>query len=179
VLLLAVLLHVARGLLGAEIEPQASTADPPMGRLVLEGEGIERLVLEKPSDPRNPIHLRQPASEVVIAPGEYRVREVHLKGGYHCYPPASVSEHGTVREVSRFTIDADTPCVLRIGAPLKPTLKVVRENRTLRMAYSLLDASEKWYWIYTPEDFGREKIADFSVCRDGQTVASGALDPGG
>jgi len=177
----AILVHVAGLLVGAEIEPATSTIDPPMGQLVLEGEAVEYLILEKRSDPTSPIHLRQPAPDVAIPAGEYRVKEVRLQGGYRCHPPGRIgdSETDEVREVGWFTVGADTPYVLRIGAPLKPTLKVVRENRTLRMAYSLLDASEQEFWTYYPQDGGREKLASFSVYCGGQLVGSGILDPGG
>ncbi|NQT11667.1 MAG: hypothetical protein HQ582_02890 [Planctomycetes bacterium] len=181
VVLLGILVQVPSRLLGAEMEPGAPTDDPPMGRLVIEGQAIERLILEKRSDPSNRTHLRQPGPSVAIAPGEYRVREVRLRGGYRCFPPGRIGdgETGEVREVGWFTVGTDTPHVLRIGAPLKPTLTVVRENRTVRMAYSLLDASEQELWQYIPEDFGREKLASYSVCRGGQLVGSGALAPGG
>jgi hypothetical protein len=49
---LAILVHVAGLLVGAEIEPGASTIDPVMGQLVLEGEAVESLILEKRSDPK-------------------------------------------------------------------------------------------------------------------------------
>lgn len=179
--LLLISVHVAGVLVGAEVEPGGSTTDPAMGRLVLEGEAIERLILEKRSDSTSPIHLHQPAPSVPIPAGDYRVKEVRLQGGYRCLPPRGIADLETdeVREVGWFTVGADTPYVLRIGAPLKPTLKVVRENRSLRMAYSLLDASEQEFWTYYPQDGGREKIADFSVYCGGQLVGSGILDPGG
>ena len=180
-MLLAILIHVANPLAGAEREPGASAIEPTMGRLVLEGEAIESLILEKRSDYNNPVHLRHPSPGVVIPVGEYRVSEVKLQGGYSCHPPGYIGDSDTdeVREVGWFTVGTDKPYVLRIGAPLKPTLKVIRENRTLRMVYSLLDVSEQKHWVYVPESFGSEQMADFTVYRGDQLVGSSILAPGG
>ena len=183
--LLAVFVHMTGLLMADAAEPGASTMDPAVesatGRLVIEGEAVESLVLERRSDPRDPLELHQPAPSVTIPPGEYRVKEVHLHGGYRCYPPARIcdGQSDEVREVGWFTVGTDTPYVLRVGAPLKPTLRVFRENRTLRFAYDLLDVSGQEYWLYFPADFGCEKIASLSICREGQVIGSDILAPNG
>lgn len=168
--------------------PQAvkPTSDPSLCQLNIEGKFIETLTLEKRRadhrfDPTNPMVIARPGPRVDLPAGEYRVQEVCLLGGYRCHPPASIEdgETGEVREVGWFTVDTDTPYVLRIGAPLKPALDVVRENRTLSMAYRLLDASEQEHWRYFPEDCGRETRASVSIYRGDQLVGSGALAPAG
>ena len=183
--LLAIFVHITGLLVGNEIERGVSTADPTTepttGRLVIEGEAVESLVLEKRSDPRDPLELHHPAPSVAIPPGEYRVKEVHLEGGYRCYPPGRICDGETdeVRDVGWFTVGTDTPYVLRVGAPLKPTLRVIRENRTLRIAYDLLDVSGQELWRYFPADYGREKMASLSVYREGQLIGSDILAPSG
>ena len=158
-----------------------------MGRLVIEGEAIECLVLVKRNaDPRlyldDTIPLDHPEPSVVIPVGEYRVKEVRLQGGYHCYPfldGIRDPETGESREVGWFRVSPDRPHVLHIGAPLKPTLRVFRENRNLRMAYHLADVSGQEFWWYVPENFGCGPVASFSVYRGDLLVGSGSLGPYG
>ena len=171
---------------GAETKPAAPHDAPAVGRLSIEGEAIERLVLEKrqrsgPWEGDNRITLDRPAASVEIPAGEYRVQQVHLRGGYRCDPPARVVDGitGQTRELGWFTVTPDKPYVLRVGAPLKPTLKVVREGRTLWMAYDLLDRSGREFWRYLPQDFGSRTVATLSVYSRDRLVGSGAVDPCG
>ena len=167
----------------AEMKPGTTIVDPVMGRLVIEGQAIECLVLEKRAsdqrfEPSNRISLNEPESSVSLPVGEYRVQEVRLRGGYRCFPPGRIGydETDEITEVGWFSVSPDRPYKLRVGAPLKPTLKVVRRDRRLRMTFYLSDVSGQELWRYLPEDCGREKIASFSVYSGDQLVGSGFLD---
>lgn len=184
-LLVGFLLHAA-GLLFAQTPPTAPGASQTTGRLILQGDAVECLVLAKHGsgpvpDPANLIRLDRPGPSVEIPAGEYHVQEVRLQGGYRCAPPGRVTDGftGETRETGSFNVSPEKPYVLDVGAPLKPTLKVIREGRTLRVAYSLLDRSGREFWTYVPDDFGCGPVATLSVhCRD-RLVGSASMAPFG
>ncbi len=165
-----------------EAERAVTSVEPVTGQLVIEGRGIERLTLEKRGAKWRfgmpaPRELHRPGPKVSLAAGEYRVTDVRLEGGYRCCPPQRIGDPqgGEPEEVGWFTVGPDKPHVLRIGAPLKPTLRVARDGRILRMAYDLMDASAAMGWYYVPEQGWNGPMAHFTVSCRGQVVGSGTL----
>jgi hypothetical protein len=170
------------GLARTEAAPKISTADATVGQLVIEGQAIEGLVLEKRvsvlrAGQENLVRLDRPGPSVLVPAGEYRVQEVRLRGLYRCSPPGRIGDPvtGQVREVGWFSIQPDKPYTIRVGAPLKPTLRVFRCDRTLRMGYQLSDVSGQEFWNYLPANFQGGKMADFAVYSGDELVGSGAI----
>jgi hypothetical protein len=136
--------------------PGRSAADQPakqpaaaaaMGELKIEGKFIEGITLERESggrtfDPNNTIVLGRPGPSVSLPAGTYRLRGIDLQGGYTCSPPMAVVKDG-IRYESSFVLAADSPHVLRIGAPLNPTVTAYRDGPRIRFAYSLTDGAEE------------------------------------
>jgi hypothetical protein len=153
-----------------------------MGELLIEGEAIERLLLEKKpgryaDGNENLVKLVEPGPRVSLPAGEYRVYEVRLRGLYVCWPSEKIGEalSSKVRVVGWFTISPDKPHTIHLGAPLKPILRVCRSDRTLRMAYDLHDVSGREFWTYQPVDFHGGKMADITVYSGHKLVGSGLL----
>lgn len=172
--------------MGAEAQAGTPTAEAT-GQLLIRGEAVEGIVLEKRNmdgsvdDRDRPVRLDRPEPSVTLPAGRYRVQEVRLRGGYRCHPPGLIVDLGadTPREVGWFVIGPDQPHELHLGAPLKPVLKVIRENRDVRMSYVLADVSGGEFWHYASSDFGCGPVAEFSVYRGGERVGGGVLGPFG
>ena len=133
-------------------QPAAPTS---MGELKIEGKLIEELTLErKPEnrtfDPSNTIVLNRLGATVSLPAGTYRVKAIELQGGYLCVPPATgivedpVVGRGAVFE-DWFALTPDKPHVLKLGAPLKPTVTADRLGGALWLSYRLEDADGRWY----------------------------------
>lgn len=134
----------------------------PMGELKLEGKFIEQLALQ-----RNDGHtetFNNPEQTVQLPPGEYLLQEVRLRGGY--------TRSRSARN-ERITIKADQQEVLKVGAPLVPTIKVQRQNRLLRLSYDLLGAGGE---AYSTGD--RSKPPTFAVYKGQKQIASGKFQFG-
>lgn len=101
------------------------------GELKLEGEHIERLVLQEKNGSRQTFD--HPGKTIRLPVGEYRLRDVYLKGGYnhrnHYATPDKTGHWVTVTE--------DKSAILKVGVPLKQTIKVERHNRVLILNYEL------------------------------------------
>ncbi len=136
--------------------------DSAVGELKLEGQHIEQLVLS-----RNDSHtetLNNPGQITRLPAGEYLLQEVRLKGGY-IRSRISTSE--------RITVRAGQQEVLKVGAPLVPTIKVQRQGRILRLSYDLLGAGGE---SYTGGD--RSKPPTFAVYKGQKQIASGKFEFG-
>lgn len=140
-----------------EAEKQGSA----LGELKLEGKYIDRLVLRR-KDGRTE-RFNRPEETIKLPAGEYRLLEAHLKGGY------------TFRSLSRdwVTVDEDKPAVLKVGAPLKQTVKAQRQGRILTLNYELLGVGGE---IYTGRD--RSKPPTFTVYKGDKEIASDKFEFG-
>jgi len=108
-----------------------------LGELKLEGESITRLILRREGNNETET-FRRPEQIIKLPTGKYTVQEVHLDGGYIC----SASRGLTHRLVS---VTSDEPATLKIGGPLKQTIKVNRQGRLLVMNYELLGVGGEQY----------------------------------
>ncbi len=115
---------------------EAQDRKSALGELKLEGEHIERLLLTR-NDGHREI-LNNPDETVKLPVGQYLLQDVRLKGGY---------TRQTTRgpRSDRVTISKDNPASLRVGGPLKQTVSVRRQGRTLELAYSLVGVGGETY----------------------------------
>ena len=140
---------------------EADRQGSALGELKLQGKYIERLVLRR-RDGRTE-RLDQPAETIKLQVGEYRLLEAHLKGGY------------TFRSLSRdwVTVAEDKPAVLKVGAPLKQTVKAQRQGRILALNYQLLGVGGKMY-----TSANRNKPPTFTVYKGDKEIASDKFEFG-
>ena len=129
----AVLLLLHVGINTSEAQYQSSV----FGELKLEGKSIIRLILRREDDNEKE-EFRRPEQTIKLPTGEYRVQEVHLDGGYICYASRGPKRH-------LISVTFDEPETLKIGAPLKQTVKVNRQGRHLVMNYELLGVGGEKY----------------------------------
>ena len=108
-----------------------------LGELKLEGESIVRLILRREGDNVRET-FRRPEQIMKLPTGRYTVQEVHLDGGYICY-----ASRGPKRR--RVTVTSDEPATLKIGGPLKQTVKVNRQGRLLVMNHGLVGVGGEQY----------------------------------
>ena len=144
---------------------EANNQASMMGELKIEGKYIERLVLRR-EDNNEREEFRRPEQIIKLPTGKYRLHEVHLEGGYICY-----ASRGSQRHLTSVTSD-ETP-TLKIGAPLKQTIKVNRQGRNLVMNYELLGVGgEK----YTGGNSGEKPT--FTVYKGNKEIASDKFEYG-
>ena len=111
--------------------------DPVLGELELQGESIVRLILRREGDNQTET-FRRPEQIVELPTGKYTVQEVHLDGGYIYHASRGPKRHWV-------TVTSGGPATLKIGGPLKQTVKVSREGRVLVMNYELLGIGGEQY----------------------------------
>jgi len=153
------LLHV--GINSSEAQDQSSV----FGELKLEGKSIIRLILRREDDNEKE-EFRRPEQLIKLPTGKYCLQEVHLEGGYICYASIGPKRH-------LISVTFDEPATLKIGAPLKQTVKVNRQGRHLVMNYELLGVGgEK----YTGGSNGEPPT--FTVYRGDKEIASDKFEFG-
>ena len=116
---------------------QAQDQGSVLGELELEGKSIVRLVLRREGDNERE-EFRRPEQITKLPTGKYAVQEVHLDGGYIYY-----ASRGPRRRL--VSVTSDEPATLKIGGPLKQTVKVNRQGRLLVMNYELLGVDGEQY----------------------------------
>ena len=117
-------------LAGGPAAAQEATDDSDC-QLILEGDFVEHLTLQKPSGEM--MEFDQPGQSLTLPAGRYQLREIRLEGGFRCLI------YGFDEEP--ITLTPDEPYHLEVGGPLTPEVKVRRWGTSLRMEYQLLDAS--------------------------------------
>ena len=140
---------------------RAQEEDSAMGELKLEGKYIERLVLRR-KDHRTE-RFDQPSEIIKLPVGEYRLLEAHLKHGYWF--------HFLSRDW--VTVAEDKPAVLKVGAPLKQTVKAQRQGKFLVLNYKLLGVGGE---IYTSSN--RNKPPTFTIYKGDKEIASDKFEFG-
>jgi hypothetical protein len=123
-------------LVAARAEEKASDGTSGMGELRIEGRAIERLVLADSND--NQKEFDRPGAAVTLPEGEYRLREVALEGGYHCWPHQ-------VPEGSRVVVSGDRPAMLKVGAPLSQRVKPERRGSSLVLNFEVVGGAGERY----------------------------------
>ena len=110
--------------LGLAVSPCESQQESVKGELRLEGDCVSRLVFRRMGGSTE--RFDQPGETVELPLGNYQLLEAHLEGGYSC-------RFGRAPDYSPIEIDAGEPAVLKVGAPLKQTVKVQRQGRFLSL----------------------------------------------
>jgi len=134
------------------------------GKLRLEGKHIERLVLRRKDGSTQ--KLNQPCETIKLPIGEYRLQDVRLKGGYNW--SRSTSTHDWV------AVTKDKPATLKVGAPLKQTVKIERQGPILVIHYELTGVGGKTYTGVS----NRSKRPFFTAFKGSKEVATGQFEFG-
>lgn len=162
--LLILILFSAGAGIGLCDAQETEAKDAPMGVLKLEGRHLDYIEFHA-RDGRTE-RITRPEETIELPPGEYRLQQVRLKGGYTC-------NNMGVSGDSWVTVAADKPVALKVGGPLVPTIKVQRQRRILRLSYELHGAGGE---IYSSGD--RSKPPTFAVYRGQKQIASGKFEFG-
>ena len=134
-----------------------------LGKLKIEGKHIEKLVLH-----RRDGHTKQfnePAETIKLAVGEYRLQEVRLKGGFTCNS-LRTSTYNWV------TVTENEPAILKVGAPLKQTVKIERQGLILVLNYDLTGVGGESYAV------ARSKRPMFTVFKGEKEVTTSEFEFG-
>jgi hypothetical protein len=159
--------------------PKAEPSSAVTGQLNIEGQGVERITLERREarhglDPCVTVVPDRSGAAVLVPAGEYWLREVAIKGGYSCSHPRRIVDglNGIEQEEEWLTISPEKPCSLKIGGLLKPTVGAYRQGRTVRIGWGLLDAGRREYSCRNAQ------APRFAIYCDGQAVGSGSFEYG-
>ncbi len=142
----------------------AAPAAPAVYPLRIEGRGIERLELA--DEDQKPTEFTKPGTSVLLPAGRYFVREVELTGGFECY--------GWLDDGGWITLPADSPPVVKAGAPLTPKVHLKRAGRLLQLDYQLVDAAGRGY---SPDE-DSVPPPKFVIHKNGQIIGSGSFEYG-
>jgi len=153
----AILLFLAIGTCLCKAQGQKTVP----GELKLEGKHVERLVLRGKDGHTE--RFDSPGETIELSIGQYHLLESHLDGGYSCIQGAGLQNKW-------ITIAENAPAELKVGAPLKQTLQVKRQGKSLALDYKLLGIGGEGY---THED--RSNPPGFTVYKGDQEIASGQL----
>ena len=145
------------GQAGAEAEQNSA-----LGELRLQGEDIERVVLQTGDKSRT---IEQPGQSIMLEPGVYAVREVHLKRGFTHY------NHREPR-ITPVQVGPGAPVIVKVGGPLRQVVKVQRRGQLLIMDYQLIGAGGEWYGVSTGHR------PSFTVYKGDKKIASGKFEFG-
>ena len=159
VLLGMVLLCVSPAARGAEPTPETGT-------LRVEGQGIERLVLQDSTGRRTVHYYREP--NLVLRAGSYRLEEVVLQGEY------SSSGLRIPAEARELRTEADELTTLKLGAPLRQTVKIARWGRSLVLNYQLFGCGGESYAVTQRQ---AAKPPAFVIYQSGDKVVSDDFVP--
>ncbi len=137
--------------------------EPATGELKLEGKHIQQIVFIDKERKRE--KFDDPGESIKLPVGEYQLREVHLEGGY-VSPFITVSGRWT-------TVDKDKQNVLKVGAPLKQSVRVHRRANLLVLNYELLGVGGHKY-----VQARRGTPPQFAIYRGDEQIASGKFEFG-
>jgi len=107
-----------------------------VGELKLQGESIELLVVRRNDGQQQ--EIQNPQETIELPVGQYRVREIRLKGGYN-------GRVVTSRPRDLFEISEHKLAALKIGGPLKQTISAKRQGRMLELSYGLVGVGGETY----------------------------------
>jgi hypothetical protein len=137
------------------------------GTLHIDGASIDRLVLQGDAGQPQVFPVSEP--NLVLPEGSYHLQEVTLQGGYSC---RGLEIPAAARVVK---IGPGAATTLKLGAPLRQTVKVERWGASLVLNYLLLGRGGESYTVTRRQ---ASKPPAFAVYRGERQVASGAFEPG-
>lgn len=158
-LFLSILVLLNTGICLSQVQEEG----PITGELKLEGKHILKLVFQYKD--RKTETFNNPGESIKLSAGEYRLREVHLEGGY-------VSRLRIAPDRWK-TVDKDKPAVLKVGAPLKQTVRAQRRRNLLVLNYELLGVGGGHYVRAQ-----RGKPPQFAIYSSNKKIASGKFEFG-
>lgn len=144
----------------------AEAAETPSGELHIEGEGIEQLVLRDQEGRQRT--LDRPGPMVTLPVGKYSVFSIKLQGGHSC------PFHQIPMEL-RAAVDSNAPGALKIGAPLRQTVRIARQGPMMVLHYELIGQGGERYAVERGQDTPKPA---FAVYRGDDKVASGDFEFG-
>ncbi|NIP54598.1 MAG: hypothetical protein GWN67_21170 [Phycisphaerae bacterium] len=155
-LFLSVLVLLPTGICLSQVQEEG----PATGELKLEGKHIQRLIFMDKKSKRE--KYENPGESIKLPAGEYQLREIHLEGGY----------------ISRYsgrwtTVDKDKQNVLKVGAPLKQSVKAKRRANLLVLDYELLGVGGRKY-----VQARRGAPPQFAIYRGDKKIASDKFEFG-
>jgi hypothetical protein len=112
---------------------------PGVGMLHLEGQGIERLVLQ--DDTRQPKVFQRPEPSLVLSEGCYHVEQITLLGGHSCHQYQVPYAQRIVR------IGPGAPATLKLGAPLRQVVQIERRGASMVLNYQLVGQGGELYAV--------------------------------
>lgn len=137
------------------------------GTLRLEGEHIERLVLQcKDGFTQKFDH---PSQTIRLPIGEYRLQDACLKGGYN-YISRSTSTH----KYNWVAVTKDKPTTLKVGSPLKQMVQIERQDSVLILSYKLTGVGGETYTGVS----NRSKRPTFKIFKGSKEIGSGQFEFG-
>ena len=142
----------------------AQEQEKVLGELKLEGEHIEQLVLR--GNDGHTERFNQPGEVVQLPIGRYNLLESHLDGGYVCFQEAGPQSKW-------ITIAENRTAGLKVGAPLKQTMEVMRQGKTLILDYKLLGIGGETYFHKD-----RSNPPSLTVYKGDKEIASGKFTYG-
>ena len=158
-LFLSILVLLNTGICLSQVQEEG----PATGELKLEGKHIQKLVFQYKD--RKTETFDNPGESIKLPVGEYQLREVHLEGGY-------VSRFSTASGRWK-TVDKDKPNVLKVGAPLKQSVKARRRKNLLVLDYDLLGVGGGHYVRAQ-----RSNPPQFAIYSGDKKIASGKFEFG-
>lgn len=158
------------GLSAAQREGPGSAPGAGACELDIAGSHIDRLTLENQNGHIR--HIASPGPRLSLPAGKYCVRQVNLEGGYQ-FIGSSDGEPRWFTLARRFTLTPESPYQLKVGAPLKPSVRATRWGRFLRLDYQLVDAGRRPY-----RSEQRTNPPRFTVYRGDREIGSGSFEYG-
>jgi hypothetical protein len=158
-LFLSILVLLNTGICLSQVQEEG----PATGELKLEGKHIQQLIFRDKGRKRE--KFENPGESIKLPVGEHQLQEVHLEGGY-------VSRLGIVSARWK-TVDKDKPSVLKVGAPLKQSVRAQRRRNLLVLDYELLGVGGRQYVRAQ-----RDTPPQFAIYSGDKKIASGKFEFG-
>lgn len=150
----------------------------PLGKLMIEGKSIERIVLGG----ERQILIDRPGPAIELPAGRYMVAKLNLKLGEkdHAtnlawnpqYPVTGSPAPGSV------VIGEGTPATLKMGGPLAATIDAVADGDTVRLNYKLTGNGGESYPLNTLAVNGAAAPPGFEVYQGDRKIAAGKFEFG-
>jgi len=141
----------------------SQSEQPIMYELKLEGENIERLILQSGDQKQT---FEKPARNIMLEPGTYQVFHLQLKGGF-IYNP-----YGDTSRLNPIQVGPGEPAILKAGGPLEQHITVERKGQLLTMGYQLIGAAGESYRN------DRRYPPTFTIYKGDKVIASGKFQFG-
>jgi hypothetical protein len=140
-----------------------SEINSPLAELILDGNSIQRLVLE--SADAGLVVLDTPAKPISLPAGKYRIQSIALQGSL----PYTINA-SNVSQIPAFTLTAGAPYHLKAGGPLRSGVTAVPSGSLLKLSYDLKGMGGESYSV---ANLNRSQPPKWIVYKGDHQVASG------